>query len=152
MAHECTDQTSRLGRREFGLHAGWADRCVFEYVWDSTCADTRNIQKSNRLQKGWDRRLGGGAQRPNREIVSFRSCVRAVIVKWKWASNVIRGFFLFPFGLGRLSLFPWDPPPPPKLLSSFSWLYRYWNSLYQRFDTNSVPSASLAGSRGLMDI
>ena len=23
------------------------------------------------------RRLGGGAQRPNREIVSFRSCVRA---------------------------------------------------------------------------
>ena len=28
--------------------------------------------------KGQDyRRLGGGAQRPNREIVSFRSCVRA---------------------------------------------------------------------------
>ena len=26
---------------------------------------------------GKHRRLGGGAQRPNREIVSFRSCVRA---------------------------------------------------------------------------
>ena len=95
-----------------------------------------------------NRRLGGGAKRLNREIVSFRSCVRARgdcqvgmslkrdpgafpfpfsprIVKWEWASNVIRALSLFPFHLGRLSLFPWDPPPPPKLLSSFSWLYRY---------------------------
>mgnify|MGYP001200303672 CR=1 FL=1 len=31
-------------------------------------------------------------------------------------------FSLFPFWLGGVSLFP---PPPPNLLSSFSWLYRY---------------------------
>ena len=77
--------------------------------------------------KNVDRRLGGGAQRPNREIVSFRSCVRArgdCQVEMSLKRDP-RRLSLFPFGLGRLSLFPWDPPPPPKLLSSFSWLYRY---------------------------
>ena len=64
----------------------------------------------------------------NREIVSFRACVRRAMsgceVEFR-CKSVAGALSLFPFGDGRLSLFPWDPPPPPKLLSSFSWLYRY---------------------------
>ena len=79
---------------------------------------------------GWGEERSG----PNREIVSFRSCVRAVsIAKWERASIVMLAVFPFPFVPGRLSLFPLFPggfpfslgPPPPNLLSNFSWVYRY---------------------------
>ena len=61
-----------------------------------------------------NRRLGGGAQQPSREVVSFRSCVRArcdchVEMRLKRHPAAV--------SLGIL-------PPPPKLLSSFSWLDR----------------------------
>ena len=62
-----------------------------------------------------NRRLGGGAQRPNREIVSFRSCVRArgdcqveMSLKRKTPgfpfSLLAKGGF--PFSLGILPLLP----------------------------------------------
>ena len=61
------------------------------------------------------RRLGGGAQRPNREIVSFRSCVRArgdcqveMSLKRKTAGFPFSLFTTggFPFSLGILPLLP----------------------------------------------
>ena len=61
------------------------------------------------------RRLGGGAQRPNREIVSFRSCVRArghCQVEMSLKRRAARFPFSllgtggFPFSLGILPLLP----------------------------------------------
>ena len=61
------------------------------------------------------RRLGGGAQRPNREIVSFRSCVRArgdcqveMSLKRKTRRFPFSLFTTggFPFSLGILPLLP----------------------------------------------
>ena len=61
------------------------------------------------------RRLGGGAQRPNREIVSFRSCVRArgdcqVEMSLKRQTAGFPFSLLapggFPFSLGILPLLP----------------------------------------------
>ena len=74
-----------------------------------------------------------GAGDPTRKLisVSVRACVRAVVVRWESAENVVRAISLFPFILGSFPFslfgggrFPF-PSPSPNLLSSFSWLYRY---------------------------
>ena len=51
------------------------------------------------------RRLGG---KLNREIVSFRLCVRSpgLVVEWKFGSNVRVCTFPFPFWPSRFSFFP----------------------------------------------
>ena len=62
-----------------------------------------------------DRRLGGRAQRPNREIVSFRSCARAVLdVRWKCSSNVAPRVFPFAFCPREAFPFPLRTPPSPQ--------------------------------------
>ena len=85
----------------------------------------------------------------NREIVSFRSCVRTrgPAASWNWISNSVgrpfpfslllglgRGAFpllarvvpgSFPFSLLGPGAFPFPFPHPPNLLSNFSWAYRY---------------------------
>ena len=53
--------------------------------------------------------IGGWGAETNREIVSFRSCVRAQLyVRSEWISKIIaHPFSLLPFGLGWIpSLFP----------------------------------------------
>ena len=52
--------------------------------------------------------IGGWGAETNREIVSFRSCVRAQLyVRSEWISKIIPGpFSLFPFGPEISSLFP----------------------------------------------
>ena len=54
--------------------------------------------------------IGGWGAETNREIVSFRSCVRAQLyVRSEWISKIITDpFSLFPFHLERFSLFPWE--------------------------------------------
>ena len=62
-----------------------------------------------------NRRLGGRAQRPNREIVSFRSCVRAVLdVRWECPSNLTLRVFPFPFWPREAFPFPLRTPPSPQ--------------------------------------
>ena len=69
------------------------------------------------------RGLGVGGAELNREIVSCRACVRAVCMSSEiGAKNVVCRFPLSLFGPGG---FPFSLSPPPNLLSSFSWLYRY---------------------------
>ena len=52
--------------------------------------------------------IGGWGAETNREIVSFRSCVRAQLyVRSEWTSKLItHPFSLFPFGPEMFSLFP----------------------------------------------
>ena len=54
--------------------------------------------------------IGGWGAETNREIVSFRSCVRAQLyVRSEWISKMITDpFSLFPFRREILSLFPWE--------------------------------------------
>ena len=54
--------------------------------------------------------IGGWGAETNREIVSFRSCVRAQLyVRSEWISKIIpHPFSLFPFGPEMFSLFPWE--------------------------------------------
>ena len=94
---------------------GWLQICLGN-LWAAaggTRGGHRQYQALRCCIGGW------GGETTGKSFRFFRACVRAVIVKWKGASNVINGFSLFPFHEGRLSLFPWDPLPPPKLLSSF---------------------------------
>ena len=72
-----------------------------------------------------------GGSESNREIVSFRSCVRTrgVHCLVGMSPKVMPMFSLFPFCPGG---FPFSlesnvksSPLPPILLSSFGWLYRY---------------------------
>ena len=75
----------------------------------------------------------------NREIVSFRSGVRTrgLVAYWNWISKGAAVLFPFPFWPHRAFPFPfWGRrasrlhfPPPPNLLSNFSWAYRY---IYRR--------------------
>ena len=63
--------------RLYRIGSIWLDAVAKPVTWDRH----RPLQ-SKRSQCAFGmlllyRRLGGGAQRPNREIVSFRSCVRA---------------------------------------------------------------------------
>ena len=64
--------------------------------------------------------LGG----PSRKLFRFVLCVRArgAYVRSDLGENVSLATFPFPFSGGRFSLFPL----PSKVLSSFSWLYRYF--------------------------
>ena len=54
--------------------------------------------------------IGGCGAETNREIVSFRSCVRAQLyVRSEWISKMITDpFSLFPFRPEMFSLFPWE--------------------------------------------
>ena len=63
--------------------------------------------------------LGG----PSGKLFRFVSCVRArgAYVRSDPGENVSLATFPFSFSGGRFSLFPL----PSKVLSSFSWLYRY---------------------------
>ena len=63
--------------------------------------------------------LGG----PSGKLFRFVSCVRArgAYVRSDPGENPWSASFPFPFSGGRFSLFPL----PSKVLSSFSWLYRY---------------------------
>ena len=88
------------------------------------------------------RRLGGerAARAPPVTGKSFRfvcACARCPLPSESEPQTSCRPFSLFPFGPGRLSLFPFwgwpfpfalrskvnPPSPPPNLLSSFSWPY-----------------------------
>ena len=69
-----------------------------------------------------------GAWRAKREIVSFRvvrACARC-LCEVRSGEKVWLALFPFPFSGGRFSLFPL----PSKVLSSFSWLYRYFAPMY----------------------
>ena len=59
------------------------------------------------------RRLGGGAPRPNWEILPFPSCarVRGLVVRWELASNLLRATFPFPFASRALPFSLGVPPP-----------------------------------------
>ena len=68
-----------------------------------------NIDLNIALNLGLNRRLGGRAQRPNREIdFGFGSCVRArgLVVEWNSGSNPVAAPFPFPFSPSGFSLFP----------------------------------------------
>ena len=58
--------------------------------------------------------IGGWGAELNREIVSCRACVRAVCMSSEFgAKKCGPGLSLFPFGLGRFSLFPSPAPQSP---------------------------------------
>ena len=80
--------------------------------------------------------IGGWGAELNREIVSCRACVRAVCMSSEFgAKKCGRLLSLFPFRLWRFSLFPL----PAKVLSSFSWLYRYISSCAIKILFHGVP-------------
>ena len=58
--------------------------------------------------------IGGWGAELNREIVSCRACVRAVCMSSEIGVKIYgRLLSLFPFGLGRFSLFPSPAPQSP---------------------------------------
>ena len=60
----------------------------------------------------YDAKIGGWGAELNREIVSCRACVRAVCMSSEFGVKIYGlPLSLFPFGLGRLSLFPIPCPP-----------------------------------------
>ena len=69
-----------------------------------------------------------GWLRPGNRFVSFVRA-RGLVARWNSSSNPGREFSLFPFGpLSFPFSLVWQgvfPPPPPNLLSNFSWPYRY---------------------------
>ena len=68
-------------------------------------------------------KIGGWVAELNQEIVSGRACVRAVCMSSEIGVKISgRSLSLFPFPARG---FPFSLSPPPNLLSSFSWLYRY---------------------------
>ena len=81
---------------------------LFEQSWDDPCLSSVSFSFQKTLEVGGSESAFRQAPR-NREIVSFRACVRRAVsgCEVEFRCKIVAGALsLFPFHLGRLSLFP----------------------------------------------